>query len=207
RRLRPAARSRARGTRAARARRRAPARRSRARAAGARALAGCALPRGGGAARPAAGPGSGRSARAVLDRRRVGGMDLTRPFALVLLGLLPLLWWLAREPRPKRAIDTAHLAQWQKALARLCRHPLRFHRLRFWLLVAAWTATVLAAAGPRVGARDVPRRLALLVDTSASMAAREPGGGSALEAARAALRDALPSLPGGVELCLAAVDA
>jgi hypothetical protein len=121
-------------------------------------------------------------------------LDLSHPERLLLLALAPLLWWLARPPRPRLAFVTAHLAQWRQALASLRRRPVRFRRLRFWLLIAALGAIGAAAAGPRVGVRSGPRELAVLLDASASTGAREAEGPTALALAEAALRATLGEL-------------
>lgn len=129
-------------------------------------------------------------------------MDLTRPEALFALGLAPLLWWLSRPPRPRRRIDTAHLPQWRAALVRLHRREVRFRRLRFWLLLAAFVAVVLAAAAPRTPAVAGPRVLAVLLDASASMTAQEPGGGGAFELARELVATRLRELPPDLDVRL-----
>jgi hypothetical protein len=129
-------------------------------------------------------------------------VDLNRPLALLSLALLPLLWWLARPPRPRRVVQTAHLTQWRAALLRLHRRDVRFRRLRFWLLVAAYAATVLATAEPELGATPGPRILAVVVDDSASMAAEEVGGGTAFGRAIDRVRAVLANLPPGVEVRL-----
>lgn len=125
-------------------------------------------------------------------------MDLTRPEALALLGLIPLLYWLAIPPRPRRSVSTAHLPLWEVALRRLRRQPERFRHLRFWLLAIALAAVAVAASGPVLRGRAGADVVAIVLDNSPSMAAREPGGGTALDAAREGLRRVVPTLPPGL---------
>ncbi len=125
-------------------------------------------------------------------------MDLTHPERLLLLLLVPLLWWLARPPRPRFARITAHLVQWRQALARLRRRPVRFRKLRFWLLVIALVAIAGASTGARAGGRSGPRELAALLDATASTGASEPDGGTAFALERALLKARLQALPRGI---------
>lgn len=125
-------------------------------------------------------------------------MDLTRPTALLLLGLIPLLWWLAIPPRPRRVMATAHLPLWEEALRRLRRESERFRPLRFWLLAGALAAAAIGAAGPILRGRPGPRVVAVLIDNSASMGAREADGTTALAAVQKGLREIVPTLPPGL---------
>jgi hypothetical protein len=122
-------------------------------------------------------------------------VDLTRPVALTLLGLIPLLWWLALPPRPRRVVATAHLPLWEIALRKLRRESERFRPLRFWLLVGAFVAATTAVAGPVIRGRPGAGSVAVLVDNSASMGAREPDGTCAFDALRTGLRDRIGGLP------------
>ncbi|MEC7584863.1 MAG: hypothetical protein VYE77_11145 [Planctomycetota bacterium] len=108
--------------------------------------------------------------------------------------LLRLLWWLARPPRPRRRILTAHREQWLRALAALRRRPPRLRPLRLWLLVSAVVAIALAAAAPKLAAGPGPDRLLVLLDASASMAARS-GDGTAQSGALRAIREQLAEVP------------
>jgi len=126
----------------------------------------------------------------------VGGyLDLDQPERLLWLLLLPLLYLLARPPRPRRARLTAHLRQWLQARDTLKRRPLRFRRLRFLLLVLAFLAMVLAHAGSRVAGRAGAAELVVLVDTSASLGARSSGGPPAWQELRQHLREQLATVP------------
>lgn len=127
-------------------------------------------------------------------------MDLTRPLALALLALIPLLWWLAIPPQPRVSSSTAHLPLWEVALRRLGRRSERFRRLRFWLLALAWSLVSTAAAGPFLPGRVGPDVVAFVLDSSASMGARESDGRRTLDHAIEGIRQVVPSLPAGVRL-------
>ncbi len=130
--------------------------------------------------------------------------DLARPELLWLLLALPILYLLSLPPRARSTVLTAHMRQWRRALDRLGRRSLRFRRLRFWLLVLAASAVILAAAEPSLPGDPGPRRLLVLLDSSASMSAVQgPDGSSAYEKALAALEEGLSSLPAGVDIQLA----
>lgn len=120
--------------------------------------------------------------------------ELTQPGRLAWLALLPVLYLLSRPPRPKRDHSTAYLGLWLQARQRLRRRPLRFRWLRFVLLALAFIALVVAHSEPSLGGRPGPKNLVVLVDTSASMAARG-GGGSAWEQAKRRLEQALEEIP------------
>lgn len=124
---------------------------------------------------------------------------LTAPERLWWLILLPVLYWLALPPRPRRETLTAHLPQWLAAAARLRRRPPRFRRWRFLLLVLAVVGAVLAATGPSLPGTVGPSRLCVVVDSSASMAHRV-GDRTAADAAIAALRTGLMNVPPHVEI-------
>ncbi|MEM7198670.1 MAG: VWA domain-containing protein [Planctomycetota bacterium] len=122
---------------------------------------------------------------------------LSDPQRLWLLLVLPLLLWLARPHRPRHRVATPHLEQWLRARARLGRRPRRFPWLRWLLAAVAATATVGAFAGARYGGRSGPQALAVVVDASASMAARvtPEGEETAFASAVTAVREALAALP------------
>ncbi len=141
-------------------------------------------------------------------------MTLDHPWRLLGLLILPVLYWLALPPRPRRESLTAHLGQWQAALSRIGRRPVRFRRLRFWLLALAAGALALASAEPRVGARPGAAELVILLDDSASLGAVDelrgeprdgPGAGpsTAFVRARARIAEVLAARPAGVEVRLA----
>lgn len=122
-----------------------------------------------------------------------------------LLGLLAL-FWLALPPRPRRAVGTAHWGPWQRALERAGHRPVRLRRLRFWLLASAFALAVVAWAGLRIGGREGPLRLEVVLDGSASMAARDEGG-PLLAQARRAVTERWLSLAEHVEVAVVEVGA
>lgn len=125
---------------------------------------------------------------------------LSRPEQLWwLLPLLPLLWWLALPPRPRRVLVTAHRAQWLRALGALRRRPPRFRPVRLLLLLLGAVAVALAAAAPATRPRPGPERLLVLLDGSASMAAQR-GGATAFARALETVRRELAALPAHVEV-------
>jgi len=126
---------------------------------------------------------------------------LSHPERLWVLLLLPLLWWLLQPLRPRVVLLTAHLRQWLLAQERLRRRPIRRHWPRLLLLLLAFTAGVLAMAGPTAAGRTGAPRLLVLLDGSASMAAARPGG-SPFDQALARLRRELLQLPASVEVQL-----
>lgn len=130
--------------------------------------------------------------------------DLTDPARLWWLLLLPVLYLLARPPFPRRVVDTAHMAQWLRAQQRLGRRRVRFRRLRFLLMVLAFTLSVVAFAGPRSRGAPGPTRLAVLLDSSASMG-EATGSESPYGQAVALIRARLSTLPADIEVRLARI--
>lgn len=128
--------------------------------------------------------------------------DLSDPARLWWLLILPLLYLLARPPFPHRIVATAHMAQWLRAQERLGRRRIRFRRLRFLLLVCAFTLAVVAYAGPRLGELSGPIRLTVLLDASASMAAGTELASPWTEAVEL-VQDQLSVLPEHIEVRLA----
>ena len=128
-------------------------------------------------------------------------MSLVEPRFLWALCILPLLWWLSQPPKPQRQLLSAHLAQWQLALRALGRRPPRGSWLRFLLLSVAVACATLAAARPFVPGASGPDKLVVLLDASASMAARV-GQRSAFEQAQAQLRSTLAMVPAHVDVTL-----
>src|SRR5690606_3255912 len=185
-------------TAGARPQRRAPpaGRRTRARPAGAAARRH--VPARRRAPRPAHGARPLRPPREGLAAGGVVHVELTHPERLLGAALLLLLWWLARPPRPRRVVLTAHFGAWRRALTSVPRRRLRFRHLRFWLLAIAALLAVSASGEPIVGRRDGPARLVVVLDGSDSMAARLPGGGTAWDAALARTRAEVEGLPGEV---------
>ena len=129
-------------------------------------------------------------------------MSLAAPHYLWALAVLPLLWWLSLPPRPQRHVFTAHLEQWRAALTALRRRPPRGSALRFVLLALALVAAALAAARPFVPGAPGARRLVVLLDSSASMAARGDDGTTAFQRATARLAEAFATLPPPVDVTL-----
>ncbi len=114
-----------------------------------------------------------------------------------LLAVLPVLFWLAQPPRPRRVLVTAHRSQWLLAQAALQRRPARFRALRWLLLSLAAVGGVMATAEPTVARGTGPARLVVLLDGSASMA-RRIGAQSAFELAVAQVRRELANVPDDV---------
>ena len=129
-------------------------------------------------------------------------MTLAEPWRLLALLVVPALWWLSLPSRPQTAVLTPHLQQWQSALAALRRRPPRWSRWRFLLLALAAAFAALAFAGPIASGEPGASRLVVVLDASASMAARGPDGRTAWARATDALRTALPTVPADVEVTL-----
>jgi hypothetical protein len=127
---------------------------------------------------------------------------LIHPGRLLWLMLLPVVWWLAQPPRPRQAVITAHLRQWLAARDALRRRPVRRRRLRTWVLLLALALAVLGHSELRMPGTTGPERLAVLLDGSASMAAREDDGSSAWQRAMVALEREFARLPQHVEVRL-----
>lgn len=126
-------------------------------------------------------------------------LDLAQPGHLAWLALLPLLYLLSRPPRPKHDHATAYLALWLRARKKLRRRPIRFRWLRFVLLVLAFSALILAHSEPSLAGRTGATDLVVLLDVSASMAARgEPD--RPWDQARRRLLAALEDVPEQVDL-------
>ncbi|MBL8738409.1 MAG: hypothetical protein JNL12_18405 [Planctomycetes bacterium] len=119
---------------------------------------------------------------------------------LWLVPVVPLLWWWSLPPRPSQVLWTPHLVQVERALAALRRRPPRLSRWRFVLLVCAAVATALAAARPLWHGTDGASRLVVVLDGSASMAARAADGRSAWHVAQQRVREVLAGLPDAVEV-------
>ena len=134
-------------------------------------------------------------------------LDLSAPERLLWLLALPLLWLLARPLRPRTQLLTPHLQQWLAARDRLGRRRIRFPRLRYLLLAAAFCAGALAFAGARTGARAGPTRLVVLLDTTASMAAVTGTGVTAFAAAVERVRSQLLALPREIRVAVDLVGA
>jgi Mg-chelatase subunit ChlD len=119
-------------------------------------------------------------------------MHFANPVALWLLLLLPLLLWRRALPPQRIAVGALHL--WKAAAPVQDAAARRWARIDALLLLRAAlvTALVMALAGPRF---QIPgRRIAIVVDSSASMGARDAGG-VRLNAARQRVRGILDGLP------------
>lgn len=115
-------------------------------------------------------------------------MGLASPWALVLLLLLPLLWLVRQDPPRRRIVVSARFlwAERPRATPMWGSRPRR--HVLVWIQTALLGTLIVALAGPRVesGADSV----ALVVDASMSMAARD-GAGTRLDAARRRAVEAL----------------
>ncbi|MEY4674930.1 MAG: hypothetical protein RL148_2714 [Planctomycetota bacterium] len=130
---------------------------------------------------------------------------LSEPQRLWLLLLLPLVWLLALPPRPVRVLLTAHMQQWLLARETLNRSAPRVRPLRLLLLLAALTCCIVAHADPHSSGSTGADRLVVLLDTSASMAARGERGERVLDDALEALRSRLNTLDDSFDVRLLAL--
>jgi len=115
-------------------------------------------------------------------------MILERPILLLLLLLLPVLYWLERRfwrPRVERVASLLLLEAISERSESAAERGTRW--LRFAFLALAWTGLVVCAAAPVLRTGEPPGRdVALVLDTSASMAARGPSGRTRFERAKEA---------------------
>lgn len=118
-------------------------------------------------------------------------MSVTHPAAFWLLLLVPVLFWRRLDPQTRLAVSALHL--WRSAAPAQAGGRLRLRRLDRRLLVEAAIACAIitAVAGPHWAAA-IPD-VAVVIDVSASMRARETGG-TRLDAARAGARGAISAL-------------
>jgi len=134
-------------------------------------------------------------------------MSFQRPELLWLLLLLALPLLLYLLPMPRRRVATSALFLWERFLRseRFGRTSERFRRvLGFALFAAILASLILAAAGPRFGHSPVrARRLAILIDASASMSAFVDGAPN-IERAKAAAARLIESLDSTTQLVVAA---
>lgn len=100
-------------------------------------------------------------------------MTFLSPWALVWLGSLPVLFWLWRLSSSRRQTRVASLVPYEHLLRRQPSERTRlFVNLLFWLQLAALLLLVLALLQPVIFSRR-GRTSLVIVDTSASMAARD----------------------------------
>jgi len=110
-------------------------------------------------------------------------MTFARPWFLLLLLLIPLwLWWRARRPPPRVSIADGEIPR--RAMGRTWPS-----RLPLWCRIAAATALLLAAAGPRFpGDRTTIKRqgisIVIAIDVSSSMLAEDFAPSNRLEVAK-----------------------
>lgn len=134
-------------------------------------------------------------------------MTFAAPWMLwSLAAILPLVAIYMLKVRPRRRPVTA-LFLWQQVLQERRAHRL-FHRLRdLWsllLMALAFTAVALALAQPRWSG-EKHQDLLLLIDTSASMQARE-GNTTRLALAQERVRDIARAMDGVQRVAVATVD-
>ncbi len=114
-------------------------------------------------------------------------MSLLTPWGLVWLGSIPVLLWLWRLSATQRRVRVSSLVPFEHLLKR---HPRSRTRLviniLFWLQLAALISVALAMAQPVIVPPRAKRILAIL-DTSASMDARQRGASAFGRAKRALL--------------------
>jgi hypothetical protein len=124
---------------------------------------------------------------------------------LALVGLIPLIALYLLKVRPRQHKVTA-LFLWQAVLAEK-RHTALFRRLRDLLslamMVLAFVAVVLAMTSPELGS-DRRKDVLLILDSSASMQAMEPGG-TRLDAAKAVATGIVRGLNGRQQAAVACV--
>lgn len=107
-------------------------------------------------------------------------IELRNPLALLLLVLAPVVWyWYRRRRSPERPATALWLLRRGKGHYRRRRQI----DLRLLALLAALTLLILALAGPGLKLAE-SEELIVVVDASASMAARDREGNSRLEAAK-----------------------
>lgn len=135
-------------------------------------------------------------------------MNFANSSGLWLLGLFaPLvLMYILKTQRKREVVASTWL--WQAAERDLqARHPFRKLRAQLPLLLQllALTCLALAVARPLApGGAPLVKHLAVVVDVSASMHARESGGATRIELARRAVAERLAALEPGTEVMLLA---
>ncbi|MCW5806716.1 MAG: VWA domain-containing protein [Deltaproteobacteria bacterium] len=133
-------------------------------------------------------------------------MTLLHPWALLgLLLALPVIGaYLYRLHKDKRAVSSAILVRLirdERPASRRARSRIR-HKLSLILVLVALVAGIVALVGPRAGAGGASR-IVIVLDRSASMAARETGGDRLSLAARE-IEDMVERMGDGDEIALVA---
>jgi hypothetical protein len=115
-------------------------------------------------------------------------MTFLAPLGLIWLASLPVWVWLWRLSASRRVVRVPSLVPFEHLVRRQARRRTRLVvNSLFWLQLAALLALILAIARPAL-LRPHVRRWLVIVDTSASMAARR-GSTTAMARARQAARD------------------
>ena len=127
-------------------------------------------------------------------------------FFWALLSLIPLVAVYLLKVRPRRKPTTAYFL-WDKVFQEK-RSTSLFRRLRdFWsllLMALAFCAVVLALTNPQ-WTSDERKDALILIDNSASMSARDGGGGTRLDRAKQIAADIISALDGSQRAALATV--
>ena len=128
---------------------------------------------------------------------------------LAWLALIPVALYLFRKRARRVPVSTLLFF---RSLAREHRESAWLRQLKKWLslllTLLVILLSVLALARPtREAGADAPGAVVLVIDRSASMAARDPSGRTRLEEAQNLLRERIRSLPDGVIVSLVVFDA
>ncbi|MEZ4405275.1 MAG: VWA domain-containing protein [Polyangiales bacterium] len=130
-------------------------------------------------------------------------MELLTPWSLAALALAVPLAAMYLRRRKRERVEVSSLALWRRVQADLQQRAglRRFRAERaLWLQLVALALLALALGGPTRSARvEPPRRLVMVVDTTASMQARD-GAVTRLDRAKDAALRALAALPEGAEV-------
>jgi hypothetical protein len=97
-------------------------------------------------------------------------VTLDRPWALLLVAALPVLWWLHRRAAPPQVVRVASLLPFRTAGGVPARQPRRAFDLVLASLLAAAALLALSAAQPRFG--SIAESVYVVLDESPSGTAR-----------------------------------
>ena len=131
-------------------------------------------------------------------------MDSRYPLALLLLTLIPLVFFI-RRLRPTLRLRVSNLYLWHETTPANTPAVMRFLR-RHWLVLLQATclgAIAVAASGARLDNESA--RVAVILDTSVSMGTVQ-NGETRFDVARAQVRSLLDRLPGGTRVFLIPAD-